>query len=126
MPVWEDPRRMSAETVDDYIAQAPEERRHMLERLRDECRDRLAGFEEGIDYRMPSYRRDGVVELCFASQSRYISLYVEPDVLDAHRDRLAGLNLGKSCVRYRDPDDVDWDVVASMLDATAATRGPVC
>jgi hypothetical protein len=48
------------------------------------------------------------------------------DVLDAHRDRLAGLSVGKSCVRYRDPDELDWDVVASMLDATAASHGPVC
>lgn len=115
---------MDAETVDDYIAQAPEERRDFLTRLRDECRERLAGFQEGIDYRMPSYRRDGVVEVAFASQSGYVSLYVDPGVLDEHRERLPGINSGKSCVRYRDADQVDWDVVASMLDATAAERDP--
>ena len=118
---------MEAATVDEYIEHAPEERRHALARLRDECRERLTGFDEGMEYRMPSYRRDGIVELAFASQSRHISLYVmRTDVLDAHRDRLAGLSLGKGCVRYRDPDELDWDVVASMLDATAASSGPVC
>lgn len=118
---------MDAATVDEYIEQAPEERRHALARMRNECVERLHGFDEGMEYRIPSYRRDGIVELAFASQSRNIALYVmRTDVLDAHRDRLAGLSVGKGVVRYRDPDELDWDVVASMLDATAATHGPVC
>jgi hypothetical protein len=44
----------------------------------------------------------------------------------AHRDRLAGLSVGKGCVRYRRPEQVDWDVVRSILEMTAATRGPIC
>jgi uncharacterized protein YdhG (YjbR/CyaY superfamily) len=118
---------VDAETVDEYIAEAPEERRHTLAQLRGECLERLEGFDEGMEYRMPSYRRDGVVEVAFASQSRTISLYVlRTDVLDAHRERLTGLSVGKGAVRYRDPDEIDWDVVASMLDATSASPGPVC
>jgi len=28
---------------------------------------------------------------------------------------LAGLNLGKACIRYRRPEQVDWNVVSSLL-----------
>ena len=78
-------------------------------------------------YGMPSYARDGEVELAFASQQKYVSLYVlKQDVLEAHRDRLAGLNVGKGCIRYPSPAKVDLHVVRSMLEATAVSGGPVC
>lgn len=112
--------------VDDYLAAVPDDRREALGRLRAECHERLAGFDESLEYRMPSYTRDSEVEFAFASQSRYISIYVlREDVLDAHRDRLGAASCGKSCVRYTKPDRIEWDVVRDMLDATAAARGPV-
>jgi hypothetical protein len=46
-----------------------------------------------MDFGMPSYKRDGEVEIAFASQKKYISLYIlREDVLDAHRDRLGGIS----------------------------------
>ncbi len=63
---------------------------------------KLDGYVEVIDYRMPSYRRDGVTEVSFAKQARYLSLYLlKKPVLDAHRAALAGLDVGKGCLRYR-------------------------
>ncbi len=44
----------------------------------------------------------------------------------AHRDRLAGLSVGKGCIRYRRPEQMDLDVVRSILQMTAATTDPVC
>ncbi len=78
-------------------------------------------------YGMPTYLRDGVAEVGWASQKQHLSLYVlRTDVLDSHRERLAGISLGKGCVRYRRADQIDFEVVRSMLEATAVTRGPVC
>ena len=48
------------------------------------------------------------------------------DVMDAHRDRLAGLDLGKGCIRHRCTDRIDADVIRSILRMTASTRGPTC
>jgi uncharacterized protein YdhG (YjbR/CyaY superfamily) len=68
-----------------------------------------------------------VVEVAFASQKNYISLYIlRTDVVATHRDRLTGLDVGKSCIRFRKPDQLDDEVVRSMLRGTAAAAGPVC
>jgi uncharacterized protein YdhG (YjbR/CyaY superfamily) len=113
--------------VDEYFDGVPEPRRAMLEAIRDVCEDELGGFEESMAYRMPSYRRDGEIELAFANQKQYVSLYVlRTDVVEAHRSRLGGLDVGKGCVRFRRPEQLDLDVVRSMIRATAASRGPVC
>lgn len=113
--------------VDEYLANVPDARRDALAGLRRLCRERLDGFEEAIRYGMPSYARDGVVEVAFASRKQYVSFHVlRTEVLDAHRSQLAGLDLGKGCIRYRRTDQIDVDLVASLLDATAAARGEVC
>jgi uncharacterized protein YdhG (YjbR/CyaY superfamily) len=95
--------------------------------MRDACRTLLAGFDESMRYGMPAYSRDGVTEIAWANQKRYISLYVmRTDVLNAHRSQLAGLDVGKGCIRYRSPAAVDLHVVRSMLTVVAASQGPVC
>ena len=113
--------------VDSYLTQVPEGRRAVLTEIRDACRRLLAGFAESMSYGMPTYSRDGTAEIAWASQKRYISLYVmRADVLNVHRGQLSGLDVGKGCIRYRSPAAVDFTVVHSMLTAVAASRGPVC
>ena len=119
--------RSTAAEVDAYLAAVPEDRRAVLSAVRDACRVLLAGFEEAMRYGMPGYLRDGVVEVGWASQKRYLALYVlRTDVIVAHQEQLAGLDVGKGAVRYRRTGQVDLDVVRSLLRMTAASRGPVC
>ena len=82
--------KSKATTVDEYLAQAPEKQRPALETLRVLCLDELAGYEEGMRHGMPSYSRDGnAVEVAFAGQKNYISLYVlRHRVVEANRHLL--------------------------------------
>jgi uncharacterized protein YdhG (YjbR/CyaY superfamily) len=119
--------RSDAATVGAYVAEAPAARRGALEVLRRLCREELAGFEEAMAYGMPSYLRDGEVEAGFASQRAYISLYVlRQGAFDAHAGRFAGLSLGKGCIRFRRPEQIDETAVRALLRAAAADTGPIC
>jgi uncharacterized protein YdhG (YjbR/CyaY superfamily) len=61
-----------------------------------------------MDYGMPSYSRAGEVEVAFASQKQYISLYMlRTDVMAAHRAQLDHLSVGKGAIRFRKPEDID-------------------
>jgi len=115
--------RSDAMGVDEYLAEVAEERQECLRTLRADCVELLTGFDEAIAYGMPTYARNGEPAVSFASQKQYISVYLPTDVVEAHRDQLAGLNVGKSCIRYRRPDQLDREVVRSMLRAAAATAG---
>jgi len=117
--------------VDAYLEQVSGPRRDVTVQLRELCLERLDGFTEGMGYGMPGYWRgpvaEGEGEIGFAAQKQYLSFYVvRTDVMAAHRDRLAGLSVGKGCVRYGRPEQVDWDVVRSILQMTVATVGPIC
>jgi hypothetical protein len=63
----------------------------------------------------------------FEKRARYLSLYIlNKSVLDAHREQLAGIGVGKGCIRYQRPEQVDWDVVTSLLADTSASDTEIC
>ncbi len=112
--------RSDATTVDAYLAQVPAERREHLETIRGLCRRYLPEHEEAIDWGMPVYRRDGKAEFAWASQARHISLYVMKDgVVAANAERLAGLDMGKGCIRLKPRAEVDVDLIRALLVSTA-------
>ncbi len=118
-----------AKDITTYVQEAPAERQEVLTRLRDLCRATLTGFEEAMAYGGPTYSRNGEVEVGFASQKNFIGLYIlRTDVMNAHRDQLKGkgISVGKGAIRYSKPERIDFDVVESMLRATAVSTGPVC
>ena len=94
--------------VDAYVEQVDEPRRDAVRTLRRLCPEHLSeDFTEVLRYGMPGYVREGETEgeIGFAAQKQYLSFYVvRTDVMAAHRDRLAGLSVGKGCIRYRRPE----------------------
>jgi hypothetical protein len=89
------------------------------------------GLRRGHEVRdaglLPGPVETGELEIGFAAQEQYLSFYVlRTDVMAAHLDRLGGLDLGKGCIRYRRPDQIDEAVVRSILRSTVATSGPIC
>jgi uncharacterized protein YdhG (YjbR/CyaY superfamily) len=119
--------KSTAVDVQGYIAEQPEQWRGALITLRAACRRQLRDYAEVMAYGMPAYVRDGQTEVSFAKQAHYLSLYImRKPVLDAHRVRLSGHDVGKGCIRFRRPTDVDWEVVDDLLIATASSRGEVC
>ena len=120
------PMHSSATDVTTYIEQAPAERREILARLREMCRLHLPSLEESMDYMVPSYKRNGAVEVAFASQKHFIALYIlRKPVIDAYRDQLKGQSIGKGCIRYTKPEKVDFTVVERLLRDTEKAEGPI-
>jgi len=96
----------AATDVATYLREVPETRRAALTKLRNLCVKTLVGYEEGMYYGMPGYKRDGIGEVGFASQKNYISLYIlKQGVLEAHRAQLVTASIGKGCIRYSSPEE---------------------
>jgi uncharacterized protein YdhG (YjbR/CyaY superfamily) len=116
-----------AASVDQYLQELPDGRREAFEKLRALCRTALAGHEECMEYGMPCYKRDGVVEVSFASQKQYIALYVlKKAVLDEFRGQLGASSIGKGCIRFARPDLINFTIIEQMLVRNAASGAPSC
>jgi uncharacterized protein YdhG (YjbR/CyaY superfamily) len=119
--------RSDAPTVDAYLAEVPENRRGKLRLIRQLCRRHLSDHDEAMQWGMPVYRRGGKAEFAWASQARYISLYIMKEgVVAATAERLTGLDIGKGCLRLRPSDEIDTDLVRDLLIATAASPERPC
>jgi uncharacterized protein YdhG (YjbR/CyaY superfamily) len=116
-----------ATDVTEYIDQQPAEWQPSLRGLRDGRLAAPAGHREAMRYAMPAYLDGDEVTVGFAKQARCLSLHIaKASVLDAHRGRLTGLDVGKGCVRSRRPDQVDWSVVGDLRSATASSPEAPC
>lgn len=116
-----------APNVAAYLEQLPAERRGAIKKLRQLCRESLKGYQEGMEYGMPGYKRDGVVEISFASQVQYISLYVlKKEVVDRHRESLPGCKIGKGCIRFSNPEKIDFEAVRKLLQDNARSKSKPC
>jgi uncharacterized protein YdhG (YjbR/CyaY superfamily) len=116
-----------AKDVDGYIAEASPERRPHLERLRDLCRSTLTGFEESMAYGMPVYARgDEPGGVAFANQKQYVAVYFTNTAAVAkNAEALKSHDMGKSCLRFKNPAKIDWPLVEKLLADTRDTpSGP--
>jgi uncharacterized protein YdhG (YjbR/CyaY superfamily) len=104
--------------VDQYLEDLEPERQSALTELRALVLGTVPGAEETIKYRMPTYEYEGEALCAFASQKNYMSLYMEPDIVERHREELAGLSVGKSCIRFRKLDKLPLDTVRTILHET--------
>ena len=108
--------------VDAYLQELTPERRAALETLREMVFEVVPEVVETLKYRMPTYEHGGEMLCAFASQKRYMSLYMDTALVEKYRNRLEGLNIGKSCIRFTRLEALPLDLVRLMLKEAAAVQ----
>ncbi len=125
--------------VDDYFESLTEDRKPALLRLRSLILEHLPeGFEEVIQYKMPSYvvphslfpsgyhcnPSDPLPFLSLASQKSHIALYhmgiyMNPDVMNWFTSEYpkfskTKLDMGKSCIRFKNPANIPYTLIGEL------------
>jgi uncharacterized protein YdhG (YjbR/CyaY superfamily) len=108
--------------VDTYIQTLGSERRSAMEKLRALVLKVVPDAVETMEYRMPTYDYADEMLCAFASQKHYMSLYMDTEVVEKHRERLQGLDIGKSCIRFKRLEALPLEEVELMLKETVKKR----
>ena len=125
-----------AKTVEEYLSQLDEGRRKAISAVRNVVLDNLPdGYEETLQYGMiayvvprsvvaNTYNGQPLMYIALASQKRHVSLYLtnvyaDESVAEWFRERYRAtgkkLNMGKSCVRFRELDDLPRELVGEVV-----------
>jgi len=129
-----------ATIVDQYIAEAPEERQEALQKLRTTILTHLPeGFEEAISYGMVGYVVPHSLYpagyhcspelplpfISFASQKNSINFYhmgIYTDETLYHwflaeyaKFSKKKLDIGKSCIRFKKTEDIPFDLIGELV-----------
>ena len=128
-----------ATTVEQYLSELPEDRRAVVEAVRDLIRRRLpAGYRESmswgmISYEIPlerypdTYNKQPLGYVALAAQKNAYSLYLlgvyadpaqEARLREAFRAAGKKLDMGKSCLRFRKLDDLPLDALGDLIAST--------
>jgi len=128
--------KSDAKTVDEYLAELPENHRDAIETVRAVVLENLpAGYEETmnwgmITYQVPlksypdTYNKQPLVYAQLASQKNYMTLYLmgiygSPDMAEkfeaAYRATGKRYDVGKSCVRFRSLDDLPLPLIGETI-----------
>ena len=124
--------------MEEYLAELPAERSDVVRVVRDTVLDRLpAGFVETMNwgmicYELPlsrypdTYNGQPLGIAALAAQARYYSLYLygvymSPEMTQQLRDAYTAagikLDMGKSCVRFRNLDGIELGAVGDVIAA---------
>lgn len=125
-----------AATVEDYLAELPPDRRHVVATVRDAVNRALPdGYAEAMSYGMigwiiplarypDTYNGQPLSYVALAAQKNAYSLYLTGVHGDARRERFlaeayakAGkkLDMGKSCLRFKSLEGIVLEPVATLI-----------
>jgi hypothetical protein len=128
-----------AKTVDDYLAELPEDRRAVVSAVRDLVNRHLPpGYVEAMSWGMISweiplsrypatYNKQPLAYVALAAQKQYYALYLmacyansSQDVAlrNAYADAGKALDMGKSCLRFKTLDDLLPEAIGGVVAST--------
>jgi uncharacterized protein YdhG (YjbR/CyaY superfamily) len=128
--------RSEASTVDQYLAELPEDRRHAVEAVRETILTNLPdGYEEAMNWGMISdqvplsvhpdtYNGQPLMYAALASQKNHMAVYLSAIYADEgarqdfealYRETGKRYDVGKSCVRFRKLDDLPLEVIGQAV-----------
>lgn len=129
----------NAKTPDQYIKELPEDRREVMQKLRETINKNIPqGYEEIMQYGMISYvvphsrypngyhckPTDALPFLSIASQKNHIAFYHMGVYLDTklygwftaeYPNHARGkLDMGKSCIRFKNPNNIPFELLGEL------------
>jgi uncharacterized protein YdhG (YjbR/CyaY superfamily) len=128
--------RSEASSVEQYLAELPDDRRDAIEAVRDVIVERLPdGYVEEMNWGMISYsvpletypdtyNGQPLMYAAVASQKNHMAVYLSgvyadegrrETFLDKYRETGKRLDMGKSCVRFRTIDDLPVDLIGDTI-----------
>lgn len=107
--------KYDANTVKEYIAAIPEERRGAIKHLISIIKKNAPKTKESMTYNMPSYGFEKPI-FSIASQKNHMALYVcDHEELVNYKSSLGKVNIGKSCIRFKKLENLYIDVVEQLI-----------
>ena len=109
--------------VESYLHTLPSGRKEALTELHAWIHEAIPGAHDVIEYGMPGAYQEALI-CSYKSQKNYMSLYMDVEIVEKHKAELdeAGLNCGKSCIRFRRLEQLPEETIKTMLRETAAKQ----
>ena len=101
------------DTIDEYIAQFPEEKQAILQKVRQVIRMNAPEAMEKISYRMPCFCQ-GTNLIYFAAMKGHLGIYPTGSGIANFADRLIGYKTSKGAIQLPWNKPIPYDLIAEI------------
>ena len=108
-------------SVDQYMAALPDERRAVMERLRETIRAASPDATETISYQMPTFKTHGRFLVSYAAYKAHYSLFPATEaVVEALGEELRPYLSGRGTIRFPADAEIPTDIVTKVVEVRVA------
>jgi len=105
------------ESVDEYMAGLPDDRRAAMEQLRQTIRAAAPATTEAISYNMPAFKLDGRFFVSYEAFKHHYSLFPWTDAIVAELgDAITPYAVGKGTLRFPANQPIPVDLVKRIIE----------
>src|SRR6476620_5233974 len=109
-------------TIDEYIADFPEEIRSVLQQVRETIQQAAPEAAETISYGMPAYKFQGKPLVYFAAFKNHLGFYATPAGHEAFAEELSRYKQGKGSVQFPLNKPMHLDLITRMVEFRIITN----
>ena len=113
--------KVTAGTIDEYLAQLPADKRAALQWLRRQIKAAAPGAEECISYGIPGFRLDGKLLVHFGAAAKHCAFYAGT-VIEDYKRELAAYDTSKGTIRFPPDDPLPAALVRKLVKAQIARQ----
>jgi uncharacterized protein YdhG (YjbR/CyaY superfamily) len=131
-------KKIKADSIASYMAALPDDRQGPIKALDKLIKKAAPKLKPCFSYNMLGYGKVKYLNykkelidwpiIALASQKQYISLYVcaledGKYIAEKYKKELGKVSVGKSCIRFKKPEDLDMKGVIKVLKLAAKSPG---
>ena len=113
--------KVTAGTIDEYLAQLPADKRAALQWLRRQIKAAAPDAEECISYGIPAFRLDGKLLVHFGAASKHCAFY-PGGIVEHFAEELAGYDTSKGTIRFPPDAPLPAALIRTIVRAQIARR----
>lgn len=106
-------KQSRASTIDEYIAQHPEDVQRILNQVREVIREAAPQATERISYGMPCFYLNGNL-VYFAAAKNHIGFYPTGSGVEAFKDQFEGYKWSKGAVQFPMNKPIPYDLITRI------------
>jgi uncharacterized protein YdhG (YjbR/CyaY superfamily) len=100
-------------TIDEYIAQFPEDVQQILQKVRAVIKEAAPGATEKISYQMPAYYLNGYL-VYFAAWKTHIGFYPAGAGIETFDNEIAAYKRSKGAVQFPLDKPIPYDLISRI------------
>ena len=101
-------------TIDEYIAQYPEDVQHILNNIRTLIKELAPEATEKISYAMPGFYLNGML-VWFAGYEKFIGFYPTGSGIEAFKDEISAYKSSKGAVQFPLNKPIPYELIGKMV-----------